>query len=293
MKNPFIKLLILINIIIFLISFGLSAANTKTNSDHIFKRRPINYTIILDLSDRVLNENQLNYDIAQIKQLFSDFKNKAKQNLIITSKDRFVLKIIPQKRSTLNLDFYENTIQLRLDQLNIREKNKKLEELESNLITTLGQLKKEAILGKNTNDYAGVDLWSFINDNKDSLTSPGYENTIVIMTDGYLDFENSNHVVELKNHFTGTKFLKELNSDNWKEKAIQEDYGILPINLNFDAKWIITGLKSKNKSDLFQLSKIKYFWNKWIEESANTKPYFINYSTESQILSQLNTIINQ
>lgn len=290
MNNTLLKIICVIS---FLISLGLAIADAKELKEVSNKRKPINYTIILDLSDRVLNQHQLTYDIAQIKLIFNDFKKKAKQNLIITSKDRFILKIIHQKKSTLDIDYYENIIQLRLDQLNIRDKNKQLENLESKLATTLEQLKKDANLGDNTSDYAGVDLWSFLNDNKDNLTSPDYNNTIVIMTDGYLDFENDNHVIELKNHFTGTKFLRELSSDNWKEKAIQEGYGILPINLKFEAKWIITGIKSKNSSDIFQLSKIKYFWNKWIEESASTSPHFINYSTESQILSELTTIINQ
>jgi hypothetical protein len=243
------------------------------------------------LSDRVLNENQLDYDVAQIKLIFDKFKKKAKQNLIITSKDRFVVKIIRQKGSTLNVDYYENILQLRLDQLSIKDKNKKLEELDAKLVQTLTKLKKDAIQGENTNDYAGVDLWSFLNNNKSVLATKGYENNIIIMTDGYLDFENSTHVIKEDNQYTGTKFLRTLKGNNWKELAIKEEIGILPIPIDFEANWIISGLKSKDERDLYQLSKIKYFWDKWVQESAKTQPDFINYSTESQILSELNSIL--
>jgi hypothetical protein len=283
---------IILTIIILTGLFNLAFAKAENTTEMATKRKPINYTIILDLSDRVLNKNQLSYDIAQIELVFKKFKKKAKQNLIITSKDRFVLKIIPQKGSTLDIDYYENILQLRLDQLSIRDKNQRLEQLDSILTSTLEKLKTEAVLGKKHTDYAGVDLWAFLNDNKGNLTSKGYENTIIIMTDGYLDFENNSHVIKQKNQFTGTKFLKNLNDNNWKLDAKNKDIGILPISLDFKATWIVTGIKSKQTSDLFQISKIKYFWNKWIKESANTHPYFINYNTKNQILSELNSILN-
>lgn len=256
------------------------------------KRNPINYTIILDLSDRVLNDNQLSYDIDQIKVMFSKFKQKAKQNLIITSKDRFIVKIIPQKNSPLNVDYYENALQLRLDQISIKDKNNKLENLENQLATILQKLEKEAIYGNKSSDYAGVDLWAFLNDNKDNLTQSDYDNTVIIMTDGYLDFESNNHVLKKGNQFTSTKFINNLNDSNWMNDAKDKNYGIIPIKIKSNATWIVSGIKSKNANDLMQISKLKFFWNKWIKESTNTDPKFINYSTKSQILSELNSILN-
>jgi len=52
-----------------------------------------------------------------------------------------------------------------------------------------------------------LDLWSFLNNNKENLTSAGYDNTIIIMADGYLVFENNNHVIEQNNNFTGTEIF--------------------------------------------------------------------------------------
>jgi hypothetical protein len=256
------------------------------------KRNPINYTIILDLSDRVLNNNQLAYDLEQIKVMFAKFKQKAKQNLIITSKDRFIIKIIPQKYSPLNVDYYENALQLRLDQISIKDKNNRLNQLETQLPTILQKLKQEALYGKKDSDYAGVDLWAFISDNKDHLTSLNYDNTVIIMTDGYLDLENNDHVLRNENQFTSTKFINSLTKQNWKKDATEKNYGIIPIQIKVDATWIISGIKSKNTNDLMQISKLKFFWNKWIKESTNSNPKFINYSTKSQILSELNSLMN-
>lgn len=279
---------LIFTVIIILISFF----STYSAGAETFKRNPINYTIILDLSDRVLNENQLVYDIEQIKVMFSKFKQKAKQNLIITSKDRFIVKIIPQKNSPINLDYFENALQLRLDQISIKDKNNRLEKLENQLGPILQELEKAAKYGKKSSDYNGVDLWAFLNHNKDNLAQLGYDNTIIIMTDGYLDFESNNHVLKKENQFTSTKFINSLNDVDWIEDAKNKNYGIIPIQLNIDATWVISGIKSKKSSDLMQIGKLKFFWKKWIRESANTDPNFINYSTKSQILSELNSIIN-
>lgn len=274
-------------ILICILSFATSLANAET-----IKRDPINYTIILDLSDRVLNPNQLSYDIEQIKVMFSKFKQKAKQNLIITSKDRFIVKIIPQSNSPLNIDYFENALQLRLDQISIKDKNNRLNRLDNQLSEILQKLESEALYGNKSSDYAGVDLWAFMNENKENVTFPNYENTIIILTDGYLDFENNNHVMKIGNQYTSTKFINALNMKNWKEDAKEKNYGIIPIKINVNANWVISGIKSKNPNDLMQINKLKYFWSKWINESANVTPKFINYSTKSQMVSELNSIIN-
>lgn len=275
------------SILILVLFFFSSIANAET-----IKRDPINYTIILDLSDRVLNQNQLSYDIEQIKVMFSKFKQKAKRNLIITSKDRFIVKIIPQNNSPLNIDYYENALQLRLDQISIKDKNNRLNQLENQLSGVLQKLESEALYGNKSSDYAGVDLWAFMNENKENIVFSNYENIVMVMTDGYLDFESNNHVIRKENQYTSTKFINSLNNKNWKEDANDKNYGIIPIQIKVNANWVISGIKSKNTNDLMQINKLKYFWNKWIKESTGTNPKFINYNTKSQILSELSSIIN-
>src|SRR5690554_1499496 len=134
---------IILGISFFLIQINSQAAPNSENSN-LTKREPVNYTIILDLSDRVLNDNQLSYDFEQIKMMFNKFKQIAKQNLIITSKDRFVVKIIPQKNSPLDINYYENLLQLRLDQVSIKDKNNFLNKLDAELPAILEKLEKEA-----------------------------------------------------------------------------------------------------------------------------------------------------
>ena len=92
MKNIQTTIVILIQILTITAS-GINSLHATENS----KRKPINYNVILDLSDRILIKHQVEKDIAMIEKMFNRFEKKARSGLILTSKDRFCVKIIPQK----------------------------------------------------------------------------------------------------------------------------------------------------------------------------------------------------
>ena len=70
----------------------------------------INYTVVLDLSDRILLPNQLDKDLYLIENYFKSFEEHSRRNLVLTSKNRFSVKIIPQKNSPLNVEHYEDLL---------------------------------------------------------------------------------------------------------------------------------------------------------------------------------------
>ena len=58
------------------------------------KPKPLNYTVIIDLSDRILLPEQLDKDFYLIEKYFKIFKENSRRNLVLTSKNRFSVKII-------------------------------------------------------------------------------------------------------------------------------------------------------------------------------------------------------
>lgn len=267
-------------------SNSLKASAVVENKD-----QPVNYTIVLDLSDRVLNENQLQKDFELIRKIFQEFKTKARRGLILTSKDRFAVKIIPQKNSPLDISYFENKLQLKLDEIPVRLKNKKLEAFASTFEENLERLKKCSIIGENPSDFFGVDIWAYLNDNADSFGKNGYNNLVLVTTDGYFDFENSSHVLQSENRFTSTQFLNELTDLDWKEKAEKGDYGLIPIRLKANIEWVISGISSKNDQDILQNKKIIYIWKKWLRESGAKKYHFILNNSRSQMTSKLLAVL--
>ncbi len=269
----------------------LSLSISKAYAEDDSKSKPVNYTVVLDLSDRVLNDNQLQKDFNLIRKLFREFETKARRGLILTSKDRFAVKIIPQKGSPLDIASFEDKLQLNLDEVPVQNKNKKMEEFVASFEEVLDCLEKQCVLGKESNDFFGVDIWAYLNDNADSFSKPGYKNLVLIATDGYFDFENRSHVIRIGNRFTSTQFMAELTVHNWKEKAEVNDYGLVPIKLKADIQWVISGISSKDDQDILQNKKIIYIWDKWLRESGANKYHFILNNSSSQMASKLLAVL--
>jgi hypothetical protein len=264
----------------------ISCANGKVENNE--QRKPINYTVILDLSDRILLPEQFEKDFYLIERYFAAFEEKARLNLVLTSKDRFSIKIIPQKNSPLNIGKYEDLLHLYLDETKIQDKNNSLVELKKNISHILQNLKKEAQFGRVSKDYFGVDIWAYLHDNGLGLSKKEYDNNVLVLTDGYFDFESQAHVIRNKNLYTSTKFLNELPTNNWRQVANSKDYGLLPIKLDSKTKWVIAGVAGKKSNDIMQTEKITYFWEKWLKQSnVSSNPEVILNSSKTEMSSKL------
>ncbi|RAR71488.1 hypothetical protein [Flavobacterium aciduliphilum] len=250
-------------------------------------KKPVNYIVLLDLSDRILVSDQLDKDFALIETTFKSFEKQARKNLVISSKDRFSIKIIPQKNSPLNVNHYEDLLQLYLDETDFAAKNKSLVALSKALPKILENLKKDALFGTTSNKYFGVDIWAYLHDNGMELSKSGYENKILILTDGYFDFESQAHVIKDKNQYTSTRFLNDLTTSKWKQISDSQQYGLLPIKLDKNTNWIVAGISGKRANDILQTEKITYFWNKWLKQSGVNHASFILNGSISTMCSTL------
>jgi hypothetical protein len=265
---------------------AISCANGKVENNE--QRKPINYTVILDLSDRILLPEQFEKDFYLIERYFAAFEEKARLNIVLTAKDRFSIKIIPQKNSPLNIGKYEDLLHLYLDETKIQDKNNSLVELKKNISHILQNLKKEAQFGRVSKDYFGVDIWAYLHDNGLDLSKKEYDNNVLVLTDGYFDFESQAHVIRNKNLYTSTKFLNELPTNNWRQVANSKDYGLLPIKLDSKTKWVIAGVAGKKSNDIMQTEKITYFWEKWLKQSnVSSNPEVILNSSKTEMSSKL------
>ena len=251
------------------------------------EKKPTNYTVVLDLSDRILLPDQLDKDFYLIEKYFKTFEENSRRNLVLTSKNRFSVKIIPQKNSPLNVDHYEDLLQIHLDETDVKDKNKSLSALSQSLPKVLDALKKEALFGKVSNAYFGVDIWAYLHDSGMGLSKPGYTNTVLVLTDGYFDFETQAHVIQDKNQYTSTRFLNELTSPDWKQISETKEYGLLPIKLEKDTKWIVAGFSGKRANDILQTEKITYFWKKWLTQSGVSASQFILNGSKTDMSSNL------
>lgn len=251
------------------------------------EKKPTNYIVVLDLSDRILLPEQLDKDFCLIEKYFKDFEENSRRNLVLTSKNRFAVKIIQQKNSPLNVDHYEDLLQIYLDETDVKDKNKVMLALSQSLPKVLENLKKEALYGKTSSTYFGVDIWAYLNDNGKGLSKSGFENKVLVLTDGYFDFESQSHVIQDKNQYTSTRFLNELTTSDWKQISESKEYGLLPIELEKNTQWIVAGISGKKADDILQTEKITYFWRKWLKQSGVSVSQFILNGSKTEMSSNL------
>lgn len=229
----------------------------------------INFIVLLDLSDRLLTQNQPETDIAIVKSIFSTFKDSVRLNrFYIQSNDHFKVRIAPQKNSPLDVRNYENQLSLSMGNLAINQKKKAVEELEEAIDVILNNLYKEAHLGDRPNDYFGADIWKYFNEELDTdlIHDGSTTNYLFILTDGYLYFENFNNTLHVNNRFSSCSFMKELRGDDWETKFEEKDYGIIPVNKKIENLNVMLLEVNPREEFLNEYDLLNKIWIKWLGE---------------------------
>lgn len=184
-----------------------------------------NYLIVLDLSDRIIqNSDQINIDTSAIRAVFEKFDGSVQRNLVIKSKDKFSVRIIPQKLSSVRNNDFENRLSIDMGKYSASEKLVKRDQFKVNFSSQLKILYQQAILGNKSSDFAGVDIWQYFNDQINSDLDINYNNKVMILTDGYFDFEDKQHGNISNNQSTTTNILlSKLHGSDWKKEAEEKE----------------------------------------------------------------------
>ena len=258
--------------ILIVIAFAVGIYSCSSNAEvKNINLKNDNYVVVLDLSDRIIQkQDQVDIDTNAIRAAFEKFEESVQKNLVVKSRDKFSIRIIPQKLSSLPGNTFENTLSIDLGRYNAAEKLKHLNEFKKNFGNQLNLLYQQAYLGNKTSDFAGVDIWQYFNEQINSDIDSRYNNKVLILTDGYFDFEDKKHGITNNNLSTTTSpLLKKMNSTDWQKTADNKGIGLLPVKLTSEAKWLVCGIQPKaGNKDLLQSEKLCYLWKKWLKNSG-------------------------
>lgn len=259
------KILFYISIIIVFYSCQTIAADKNIN--------PIsdNFLVILDLSDRLIhNPQQVDFDTSAISAVFQKFEKSVQRNIVVKSNDKFSIRIIPQTNSRIDINNLQNSLSIDLSKNNASQKLKALNDFKSNFSRNLSNLYQQAYLGNKDSDYPGVDIWQYFNEQINTDLDSRYNNKILVITDGYFDFEDHSHGIRKRNTATITSpLLLKMRQDNWQLISDSSGIGLEPVLLNVQSKWIICGIQSKpGCKDLLEAKKLSYLWKKWLLKSG-------------------------
>jgi len=279
------------NIVIFKVlaaSIFLSISGCAISPEQETNPAPQNYIVLLDLSDRLVHPQVSVTDQEMILNIAERFRMNVRQNLTIRSADKFKVRVIPQKGAAIDINTYENQMSLDMSQTDIALKNARLVKFVNGLPGLLKGLYDESVLHKNkTSDFFGCDIWKYFHEQLRLDLEKGYHNHVIVLTDGYFDFENSSHAISNGQRFTSSDFYAMLTGAEWKTTAIEKDYGLLPVLLETPFRCIVCGLNPK-KEQLTELEKLGYFWTKWMAESNADTCILIPLTSTGKMKNELN-----
>jgi len=254
-----------------------------------------NYIVLLDLSDRILynNQQQVPKDISVIKSVYGVFKSRLNSkdptHLYYNLHDKLKVLIAPQKTTPKSL--YDLVGSLRID-LSAEQPDKKVsvtDETEKTFATVLPDIYKQAVIGNNSNAYSGADIWKDFNEDRaDDLEKDGH-NTLFIVTDGYMDLEKNEERPSQNNRYAScSQIINSLRKyPDWETKFTEGDYGILPVAKKFaNLKVVLLQVNPKEdwNGEFGLLTKI---WGKWFTEMGITNYRFIKDDNINEVKESL------
>ena len=250
-----------------------------------------NYIILLDLSDRILynNQQQVPKDISVINSIYGVFKSKldAKDptHLYYSLHDKLKVLIAPQKTTPKSL--YDMVGSLRID-LAAEQPDKKsatIDSTEKIFNKVLPEIYKQAVIGNNSTAYSGADIWKYFNEDlADDLEKDG-QNTLFIITDGYMDLEKTEERPSQNNRYASCSQIINLlkKSPDWETKFTEGDYGILPVAKKF-ANLKVVLLQVNPKDDWNgEYSLLTKIWGKWFGEMGISNYRFIKDDNVNEV----------
>jgi hypothetical protein len=235
-------------------------SSASTINDSLSK---FNIIILLDLSDRVLVQNQISRDMAIIKHLYENFKSIAGESskMFFNSKDRIKVKILEQQNVPYSSKIlaWEDTMDIDMSQIlfeqqsapDRRKRDEAFNRTVNNVYSNCILKNKSAYLGANIQKYFKQDLLKDLD-----ATS---KNKIFILTDGY-------PVVEGK-----SARVKDLENLENKFSAFQENTDVYFLEIN-----------PRDDPNDNEYPRLISDWSKWLSQAGfklEDETYFQNNQT--------------
>ena len=233
-----------------------------------------NYIVLLDLSDRILhnNQQQVAKDFSVVKCIYAAFRSKMNSkdptHLYYNVNDKLKLLVAPQKTTPPSLYELAGNLRVEMESESPEKKAALIDEAEKSFNATLPEIYRQAVISNNTNDYSGADIWKYFNEDlQDDLVEDG-QNTLFIVTDGYMDFEKSEERPAQNNRFTScAQIINALKgAPDWNEKFEKGDYGLMPVGKKFPNLRVVLLEISPREQWTGEYSLLTKIWSKWFQE---------------------------
>lgn len=226
-----------------------------------------NITILLDLSNRVLKPFQVEKDTSLILEVLKIFEESQRKYSFQLSKERLVIAEAYQSGSGGISFKYGDDLTIDMNKSNFPKFQKEKKQFETGLFGLYNGAKS----GKMT----GADIWTFFRDQtpaiikKDPENRHTFKNKIIILTDGYLQFDKNISAKRPRNTLMREGDIKRLrNKSNWKEIFKDKQLGLKAHQITGESiEVLMLEVNPKNPaSNTNELEIIKHYWTDWFDK---------------------------
>ncbi|MEN2401500.1 hypothetical protein GKZ90_0017040 [Flavobacterium sp. MC2016-06] len=229
-----------------------------------------NISILLDLSDRIsLDKNPnptMEYyrrDLGYIKSVSEAFTQHLKSKRIRQINDKMQLFFNPEPKDS-NINSISQKLKITIDKNNA-SKNL-LNSINANYASQTAKIYESAI---KDNNFIGSDIWSFF-DNKvnDQCIENGDRNILVILTDGYMYYENTVIKEENRTTYITPELIRKngLNTKDWEKKMQKQDFGFIKTGDDLSNLEVLVLGINPSRNNPYEEKVIKAYWTKWFTE---------------------------
>ncbi|MBR1687951.1 MAG: hypothetical protein IJ710_05370 [Prevotella sp.] len=204
--------------------------------------KPLNITIFIDLSDRLVQASQpsqIERDTALVGYIADCFfaMTKESDGGIQDSKNRIKVLFSPEPNATAMAKCAEDLI---LDIQKCREgaeRKARVKGVKQAFQTSLAQIYSQAI---EDNDFHGCDIWGFFSNKKvdTHCISDGYRNILIVLTDGYLFDDKTKAINGDTSVFIVPKILQNPNAALKVARNDLKNLEVLILEINPEPKYL-------------------------------------------------------
>ena len=247
------------------------------------KEYPLNIIILLDTSDRVselkypnIALDQVLSDIRVCETIMSAFKDIVRTERFSASESK--LRFFVPDQQGIPISFEIKTKLLELGKVPIGS-FRNFEDSQKNVTTSIRKM-YTTISDKPTEQFTGSDIWSWFAYDAKRYILPQYQNYIICLSDGYLDFNED--IQKNRKKGTYTVFNDEIRtSDTWRDKVNNEYKLLTPEGVNFSSykypsQFLMIGIKDRvPDGSMRDREIIKAYWIPWLNSMGITPFDFV------------------
>jgi len=234
------------------------------------KNENFNISILIDLSDRISTTKYPNptmeyyqRDLGYIKSVSEAFTEHVKNKRIRMMNDNIQVFFNPNP-----LNFEINDISKKL-KIKIDKNNASKEFISTINDTYAKETAKIYSLALKDKNYIGSDIWSFFqNDINDYCIESNHRNILVILTDGYIFYKDSNFKEGNQSTYLTPELIRSysLSNKDWKKTIKTKEIGYLRANDDLSSLEILVLGVNPDKKNPYEGKVINEFWTNWFKE---------------------------